>query len=306
MFHKFKTKMVSKIGRGLGRGFGWRSKSMLTFFIRILKLLSRQGIFRVILKNNLKMLIDLNDDGISKDLLLYRWREAEACKIFESYLKPGQLVIDIGSNIGFYAIIEAKYVGSSGVIYAIEPGEKNFELLNKNVKINHYEKIIKTYCGAISNESGSKSLHIANRSNLHTLNRVPAMDNYVKFINIQEVSTYSLDDFIEENKIEPRKIDIIRMDIEGHEYFALDGMIKTLQKIETLLMFIEIHPKLIKEISEQAYEKFILKLSSCGFEMVACIASLSSRKDKLTNLKDIKELLSCHEAIEVFLKKGFV
>ena len=52
----------------------------------------------------------------------------------------GNTVLDLGANIGYYAIMEAK-VGSSGKIYAIEPDPRNIEILIKNLKLNKINDI---------------------------------------------------------------------------------------------------------------------------------------------------------------------
>ena len=147
-------------------------------------------------------------------------------------------------------------------------------------------------------------LWLANRANLHTLSRVPAMDNYVKFIGTIDVPVFSLDDFVRYKNIEPKNIDIIRMDMEGHETIALKGMTRTLRETESLLLFIEIHPKLIKQNASSSYESFLRQLKANGFQVLDCSVSLSSRLDERVSIDDIDDLLRFDEAVEVILYKN--
>jgi hypothetical protein len=126
----------------------------------------------------------------------------------------------------------------------------------------------------------------------------------VTFEGTRDIDVFSLTDFVKNNHIDPKDIDIVRMDIEGHEYYALDGMVDLLNEAGSLLFFLEIHPKLIKELDgEDTYVAFISKLESCGFELVEAAYSITSRVDKKATLKNLRELLPMHEAVEVLLKK---
>ncbi len=56
-------------------------------------------------------------------------------------LKPGQTFVDIGANIGYYTLLAARQVGPAGRVYAFEPDEENFKLLQKNTEINGYSNV---------------------------------------------------------------------------------------------------------------------------------------------------------------------
>ena len=79
---------------------------------------------------NYKMMIPMQYDGIGRALYVYRSRELDHKWILENELLPGNIVLDLGANIGYYAIMEAK-VGKSGKIYGIEPDPRNIEFLIK-------------------------------------------------------------------------------------------------------------------------------------------------------------------------------
>ena len=111
---------------------------------------------------------------------------------------------------------------------------------------------------AIGDRKGKSKFYLARSSNNNSM-----VELYKKYI---EVDTYRLDDFLEENKINKNSIDLIRMDIEGYEAKAIEGMIKTLKENKSLILFIEIHPQLIGATG-YSVNWILEKLTALGFEM---------------------------------------
>jgi len=178
-----------------------------------------------------KMYLNLRDYGLSKQLVLNGIREPECTRIMKKELKKDMVIAEIGANIGYYALLEASIIGEKGKIYAIEPFPLNFDFLQKNIKLNSYDKIIESYNLAISNYSGKDKLYITSKHNLCNMLAQEA-DEFV------EVKTETFDNFIR-NKQNP---DLIRMDIEGFEYYVIEGMKKTMKQCNSCKLFIEIHP----------------------------------------------------------------
>jgi len=252
---------------------------------------------------DLTMYVDPLDVGIGKDLFLYGRREDGATREFVKYLRPGQIVLDIGANIGYYVLIEAMKVGSTGKIYAIEPDPKNVQILVKNVEANNFSDIVDVTQGAISNHSGVAQLYVASRSNLHTLKKMPLMEEYVAFKDVIEVPCYTLDHFLKTKSVSPSDVDIMRMDVEGYEPYIFFSSADLFEKMHDFLLFIEIHPKLIRQNDEVSFEDFILLLKNLKFKILSAYLSLSSREDSKINIASIDELLDYDDAIELFLYK---
>ena len=94
--------------------------------------------------NEFEMYLDLITPGISKTLAVNKSREDDMIQVIKEVLKPGMTVIDCGSNIGFYPLLEAKILKNNGTIYAIEPDIRNYNLLKKNVNVCSNSTKIKT------------------------------------------------------------------------------------------------------------------------------------------------------------------
>jgi FkbM family methyltransferase len=221
--------------------------------------LSRERIVEV---NGYKMLLIPNDEGISTELLLFKTHEPLSTQILKKLLKSGMICIDIGANIGYYALLERKIVGEKGKVIAIEPSPINFYYLRKNLALNKFNDV-EVFNYAISNFDGECFfLHDKYHSNL---SRVVSNKDVGKYCGAQlfKVRCKSLDSFLKEYPL--KRIDLIRMDVEGHEVEVINGAYQTLKTYNPVL-FIEIHRsilglnktlKLLKTLEEVGYAKGI-------------------------------------------------
>ena len=186
-----------------------------------------------------QMRFSMNDNGITQDLLYNSIREPYANNALLRLIKPGDVVIEIGANMGYYALQEAKAVGSKGKVYAIEPLSENMLRLKENMIRNQY-KNIELFEMAIGDRNGVALLYRTKENNLCTLSEMANRDYYTTY----PVSVQTLDTFIEGK----RYPNLIRMDIEGYEYEALRGMIGILKEDRPLIIFIELHLDLLGEM----------------------------------------------------------
>ena len=202
-----------------------------------------------------KMLLDLTDPGINRDLFLYGKREPSSTEIFRRQLSPGMTIVDVGANIGYYVLIEAQALGNSGKIHAIEPAPKNFEMLQANLDLNAVGCEIESHNLAISDHVGQVSFEIAGASNHHRLAINGSNSNSI------EVEATTLDALLGDEKI-----DMVRMDAEGAEWVILRGMRRILASDRPLKMFIEVHPKLIREYQGDL-EEWLAMLADSRFDV---------------------------------------
>ncbi len=88
------------------------------------------------------MFLDPTDSIVSPMLLRDGYFEPYETTLIESVVKPGDVVLDIGANIGYYTLIFARLVGEQGRVYAFEPDPTNFQLLKKNIRANGYHNVV--------------------------------------------------------------------------------------------------------------------------------------------------------------------
>ena len=88
----------------------------------------------------LKLLLNLKKDV---DFLIYFDSfESKNLKLYQTMIKSGNIVFDVGANIGIYSLLASKSLGKDGQIYSFEPSETAFKRLNINVTLNNFKNII--------------------------------------------------------------------------------------------------------------------------------------------------------------------
>jgi FkbM family methyltransferase len=205
--------------------------------------------------NGYNMYLDLkNDSGISRDLCVFRKREHVTTDfaLNSGIIKKDDVVLDIGANIGYYALIWSGLVGNGGKVYALEPVLNNFKMLEKNVELNGI-KNIETFKIAAGSENKKDFINVAESGNVSSFinSRAPLKGK-------EEVDVVKIDDFLKDKKM-PK---LARMDVEGYAGEILKGMRETLKKVEYLL--IELHPH-IK--SDEQKKEFASVLADSGFKV---------------------------------------
>lgn len=240
---------------------------------RIRKFQAKNGILKKEIQGS-TMLLDLKDKGLSRDLIVDGVREPLSTKEISKVVKKGDIVVDIGANIGYYVLMESKIVGNTGKIYAIEPSPQNIKCLKKNVAVNNYSNI-EVYDFAIGDVIGVKKMNISSHYNLNTL--VSKKDN--RITGTVDVNTSTLDKFLTGKKFPS----FVRMDVEGYEYNIIKGMKNILSSKKPINIFIELHPHIMKK--EQT-EYILKKLADSGFKAKKIIRSITVPEMKVMDKED--------------------
>jgi len=255
-------------------------------------------ILREILGSKMYLLKD--DMGLSKDLIENKIREEASTKYIQDILKPSWTVIDIGANLGYYALLEASKVKK---VYAIEPVKRSFNTLNKSIKLNKY-KNIKTYNLAIGSQNGIQDIIISHKINWSTmLNPDVLIDKYEKsfsefYKNTEKIKTLTLDDFVKINKI--GQIDFVRMDVEGYEVEIIKGTDYTFSLMPAgSYLTIEFHSILFKDRSP--FIGMLDKIIKAGFK--AIYGTWKGLTFNLTNENLRQRLYNRGICLQVFFRK---
>ena len=186
--------------------------------------------------NGYKMHIIPHDKGISEELSMFKIHEPLNTKFLVEQLEEDMICLDIGANLGYFAFLESSRVGKTGKVIAVEPAPLTFELFKKNIKLQKYQNI-SSYNFAFSNKTGTIDFFISNSSNWSRI--IGAKDPYHGDKGkIIKVKCNTIDNFIEE--LELKKLDLIRVDLEGYEFEIFEGAQKTLLELKPMLQ-IEIH-----------------------------------------------------------------
>lgn len=140
-------------------------------------------------------------------------------KILKTIIKPGDVVIDIGTYVdGWYTLLAAKLTGNKGHVYAFEPHPIYYQRLKENVRLNRLTNVTLEHLG-IFNKNGSSTFYEAQFGSSIIKSQVVAMTKIKpKEITIQ---TTTLDTYIKAKNI--RYVSLIKIDVEGAEMSVLKG-----------------------------------------------------------------------------------
>jgi len=168
-----------------------------------------------------EMFIPVKNDGIGRQLFVLRGRESDHKWMMDREVHRGNVILDIGANIGYYALMEAKRLQGSGKIHAIEPDPRNIRFLEKNISSSGLQNLIDVREGAISNFDGQLDFALADSTNLSSFNTLTAPAS-----KIIKVTVYEFGAYVERIG----KIDLVRMDVEGHEVEILCSLAELLKR----------------------------------------------------------------------------
>lgn len=183
-------------------------------------------------------------DPLSADLLIRIVRE-------------GMVVVDLGAHIGYCTLIAAKAVGEKGKVFAFEPEPNNYASLLRNIQVNEFKNIVPVP-KAVSNYNGVAELFVPPYSRL--VSRMYAREKGWESIPIE---TTTLDSFFSDKDC---RIDLIKIDIEGAEVTALEGMANILEKNQSLRIITEFYPNLLR-MAGSSPEGYLGKLMEYGFKL---------------------------------------
>jgi len=252
-------------------------KDLPNFFEEYFKFKSIQKLSEPVIetKYGTKMFINKNDEVISKSLVLNKVWEYSESEFFKKLITKGMNIIDIGANIGYFSILFSKLTGDSGKVFSFEPEPNNFQFLLKNIQANNSSNII-PFNKAVSNYDGKINLFLS-RSNIGD-HRMINFNSDREVRNRIEIESVKLDTAIPKDQ----KIDLIKMDIQGSEMKAIDGMKRILGENNKMVLVTEFWPYAIKQSGYEP-EDFFNVLNTYGFKIYTLEGS-----SKIPVAKDFK------------------
>jgi len=233
-----------------------------------------------------------SEDQVSREIIEQGIWEAYETSIVIRRLKPGAVFVDVGANIGYYTLLASTLVGETGQVLAIEPEEKNFDLLRKNSE-EHEGTNIRLFNVGLSNVEGDTTLYLSE----HNLGDHRIFDEESRTgQNIQLVPGDQL------LMTEHRHIDFLKIDTQGAEAHVVEGLQETIaSNRDHLDIIIEFWPYGLLEAGRSARELLDL-LEPFQFEIFVI-----HHVDHQILQTDCAELLDAAEHSNLLPKdKGFI
>lgn len=174
-------------------------------------------------------------------ILIGRYEVAER-NLMRPFLEPGQVIVDVGANVGYLTRFFSQSVGPTGKVCAFEPNPMIFSLLKRNVaKFKHAS----VHNVALSTSAGEAQLFLAGRDHSVASFAREYSATHVFYQDSGELNSISVklvngDDFL--HQIQLDKIDVLKIDVEGWELNVLDGLAQTIAASPRLTIFCEFNP----------------------------------------------------------------
>lgn len=164
--------------------------------------------------------------------------------------KKGDVFVDVGAHIGAYTLRVARIVGDEGLVVALEPEYRNYNTLLKNIELNGLRNVIALNVAAYSS-TRKLTLFISYSTAGHSIKHNEGHSSV-------EVQGVTLDDILM-SKLSVKRVDWIKIDVEGAEIEVLKGSIGTLEKN---------FPKLIVEVENKNIEAFLEFMEKCNYKPI--------------------------------------
>jgi len=193
------------------------------------------------------------NDGCARLTFYFGYHEKEIFAFLDNYLEQGMIVVDVGANIGLFSLFCAKRVGENGLVFAYEPNMQSFHRFQENIMLNKITNIIVKQV-AIGHKKGKALFKIVQDSSR----------SFVQIIDNSKIYDYVVDlGTLDDELSSISKIDYLKIDTEGFEYFVLKGAEAIINKLKPTIIQVEIYNQFLSRNNVQKTDIFyyLIKLN---------------------------------------------
>ncbi len=183
--------------------------------------------------------------------------EADVTAVFRRYLRPGAHILDLGANIGYFTMLSASLVGPSGSVLAIEPNPNNARMIEASRRANGFSQVTVVQVAA-GFEPGLLVLHRSHSNG--TTSATPG--DASALLAAETVACVRVDQIVPRR----RRIDFIKVDVEGAEYLALSGCLRIIRRDRPVIVT-EFSPSLMPGISGISGPGYLAWLTGLGYRL---------------------------------------
>ncbi|MBD1862754.1 MULTISPECIES: FkbM family methyltransferase [Trichocoleus] len=170
------------------------------------------------------MLYNRNDVFIGRSLAFYGEYSESEVELFQQLLKPGNLVIEAGGNIGAHTVVFAKTVGRDGLVLVFEPQRIVFQTLCANLALNNLTNVSAKQV-ALGQKVGTTKLPPLNYEDPENFGGISLGRQY----DGEEVDIKTID------SLDLQHCHLIKVDVEGMEKEVLGGALNTIKRLRPFL-----------------------------------------------------------------------
>ena len=163
--------------------------------------------------------LKLYRDSRLSGLIRYGDFERDERAFAQRFLKPGDVFVDVGANIGLYSVLAAEFVGDQGRVISFEPSRRTYLRLLENFRRNQLQNV-DSVNAALSDVSGTTRLY-AGGPEMDAWNSLSQSANGPA-PEAEEVSTTTWDEYSGQHALDDR-VTLMKIDVEGWETAVLRG-----------------------------------------------------------------------------------
>jgi FkbM family methyltransferase len=187
-------------------------------------------------------------NSLAREVFFTGTYEPQETMIVRRMVEAGGTFVDVGAHWGYFSLIMAEHVGSSGRVVAIEADPRIHAILERSVALNNLPQVRVVHAAAAARPGVLPLIGFDELSDNWGTSRIAAGASPVR--PSHEVPARSIDDLLDEFGVDT--VDLIKMDIEGAEALALAGMSTGLRRGRYRRLLLELHPVQLAEQSADA------------------------------------------------------
>jgi FkbM family methyltransferase len=214
-------------------------------------------------RGGIRWCLDLSE-GIDFSIYLLGAFERSTAATLQKLVKPGDVVFDIGANIGAHTLGLARSVGSTGRVFAFEPADFAFAKLKRNLALNpelearaHPRQVL---LAAAPAEHAQPEIYaswpLKKDDSVHPKHRG-------RLVTARNATVDTLDRFVEREGID--RLNLIKIDVDGHELPVLQGGLRILTKFRPVLVM-EMSPYVHAE-EHNSFAALVALLGDAGYSL---------------------------------------
>lgn len=194
-----------------------------------------------LLHGRLQMYLDTRGTDIAPHIMMFGIWEPNYTQLFQRIIRPGDTVFDIGCHLGVYTLLGAAATGLGGQVHAFDPNARFVQLLRRSVAVNGFGGFAKVHNLAVGAEEGVTELRFTweYAGGGHIATGLGPKD---EGLAAKRCRVAALDDLFPDPAF---TVDVVKMDVEGTETYALRGMRGLLARSPRARVMFEFAPQML-------------------------------------------------------------
>jgi FkbM family methyltransferase len=204
------------------------------------------------------------DAGVSRAILGTGGWAPDDVDLFRRLVRPGDVVLDVGANIGHHTVVYSKAAGPAGRVYAFEPQRWVFQVLCANLVANDCLNA-SAHRLALGDKPGRLRLQAVDYTADLNFGAAALSKLFQGDMRGESVPVGTLDAFVADEEV-PR-VDFVKLDVQTFELFVLQGAKETLRRFRPRL-FVEIAPYWMKRLNGYDHREVYALLREAGYDLL--------------------------------------